>query len=295
MTYTAYDKSAALGSPYELYAFLCATGNYFYTDNGGPVEFEGNEYLPLQISRGTLEYNALTDSVVTTQIDLPANCDLFYEHGRGLAHPEMVVEIRRAHRGTNGARLRGVGRVTAHSVTDETYTMTIENVIQTEAQQSVASVYYQNKCNHAFGDVRCGMNLDAYKKTSFVQEVWSYSVKVANDGHANGALIGGKLIIGPEIRDILDNQDDWITLAYPFVEAKIGDDCVLQFECDLSQTMCNAKFGNINRYGGFPTIPEVNPALPDWEIINSTKTETDKKKRKTDIFTDISGFLKSEG
>jgi len=294
MTYTAYDKSAALGSPYEMFAFICATGNYYYTDNGAQVVFEGNTYLPLQIARGVLEFNALTDSVVTTQISVPTNCPLFYDHGRGLVHPEMTVEIRRAHRDTTGVRLRGVGRVTTHSVTDEMYNLQVENVMQTEAQQSVASVYYLNKCNHVFGDDRCKVDLTAYQRTSFVQELWNYSVKVANDGFANGALVNGKLIIGPEIRTILDNEDNWITLAYPFVEAQIGDDCTLQLECDLTFTMCGSKFGNTDRYGGFPTMPEVNPATPDFEVINTQTTKvTDKlsKEEPFDFGFNISGSM----
>ena len=206
----------------------------------------------------------------------------------------MTVEIRRAHRGTTGFRLRGVGRVTSHSVADEIYSMTIQNVIQTEAQRSVTPVYYQNKCNHAFGDERCKIDLGDYTKSSVVQEVWNYSVRVFNDGYADGELVNGKLIIGSEERVILDNNDNWLTLAYPFVEAKVGDDCSLQLDCDLSFNMCRARFGNGNNYGGFPTLPEVNPAQPDFDIINTSKTTETTKARKKPLFYDLN-YVAREG
>lgn len=286
MSYTLYDKSAELGSPYELFAFLCPTGDFFYTNNNEPVTFAGNEYTPLQISRGTLELNALTDSVVTTQVKVPTNCELFYQHGRGVVHPEMRVEIRRAHRGVDDTRLRAVGRVTNHVVSDEIYTLTIENVIQTEVQRGAAAVYYQNSCNHAFGDARCKVDKAAYAKPSVVQELWNYSVRVFDDGFANGELAGGTLIIGSERRTILDNNDNWLQLAYPFVAATVGDDCTLQLECDLSHSMCKGRFGNGRNYGGFPTMPEVNPGLPDFEIINTSKTTEQTKARKKPLFTE---------
>lgn len=288
MTYNVYDKSAALGSPYELFAFLCPTGDFFYTNNNEPVSFDGNVYTPLQVSRGTLELNALTDSVVTTQIKVPVNCELYYQHGRGVVHPEMRVEIRRAHRGTTGVRLRGIGRVTNHLVSDEIYTLTIENVIQTEVQRGAAAVYYQNRCNHAFGDARCKVNITDYERQTVVQELWNYSVRVFNDGFANGELAGGRITIGSEVRTIVDNNDNWLQLAYPFVAAVVGDDCTVQLECDLSHSMCKGRFGNGRNYGGFPTMPEVNPGLPDFEIINTTKTTEETKARKRPLFRDVS-------
>lgn len=231
--------------------------------------------------------NALTDSVVTTQIKVPTNCELFYRHGRGLVHPEMRVEIRRAHRGTDGVRLRGIGRVTNHVTSDEVYTLTIENVIQTEAQRNAATVYYLNKCNHAFGDERCKVNVADYTRTSVVQELWNYSVRVFDDGFANGELVNGVLTIGSEKRTIVDNNDNWLQLAYPFVDAKVGDDCTLKLECDLLDTTCKGRFGNGRNYGGYPTMPEVNPGLPDFEIINSEKTTEQTRARKKPLFTDV--------
>ena len=175
MTYTIYDKSTESGSPYELFTFLCATGDYYYTTNGDAVTWNAHEYQPLQIKRGTLELNAVTDSVVTTEITLPVDCKLFQDHGRGVVHPDMTVEIRRAHRGTSGLRLRGVGRVVGHKVADHIYTLTVKNTIQTEVQRSTAPVYYQNRCNHEFGDTRCGAAPADFAKPSNVVALSDYS------------------------------------------------------------------------------------------------------------------------
>lgn len=270
MTYTLYDKSADKGSPYELFTFLCATGNYYYTNNGEKVTYEGNEYSPLQITRGVLEFNAVTDSVVTTQITVPNNCQLFYDHGRGLVHPDMSVEVRRFHRGTTGSRLRSAGRVISHSVANERYTLEIANTVQTEVQRSVAPVYYDTKCNHVLGDARCKINRALFSKATHIMAITDYTVTVENDGHSNGALVGGEIVVGGERHTILDNQDNLITLAYPFVEAKAGDDCTLYRDCDRMFTTCRDVFNNELQYGGYPLLPTVNPAQPDLEIINQT-------------------------
>lgn len=268
MTYTIYDQSADKGSPYELYAFLCSTGDYFYTDNGEQVSYGGDEYLPLQITRGTLEFNTVTDSPVTTQITVPTTCQLFFDHERGLVHPDMSVEVRRFHRGTTGSRLRSVGRVVTHSVAGERYTLEIANTVQTEVQRTTAPVVYDTKCNHVLGDARCKVNRAAFSKTTMVADAGDYVVMVSDDGYSNGALRGGEIVINGENRTIVDNVDNAISIAYPFVEAKPGDPVTLYRDCNQMFDKCRDVFGNTLNFGGFPLLPTENPALPDLVVAN---------------------------
>lgn len=270
MTYSIYDASANLGSPYELFRFYGPLGEYLYTNNNEPVTVGSRTYEPLQIVRGVTEINTSLTSIQTVDFTVPITCALFEDNGRALSPPDLTIEVYRYHRGTTGFKRRLVGTITGHSTKNGRYTLEAKSTVQTKLNRKIASVYYQNLCNHVLFDARCKVNPDDWSYAATVTAVTDGAVTLDDDQHANNVLREGTLIIGEEMRVILANVDNVILIKYPFIRATPGDAATIRRGCNLQRLTCNDVFDNIANYGGFPTIPTDNPALPDLEIINTT-------------------------
>lgn len=287
MTYTLYDQSANMGQPFELFKFESATDVYRYTNKATAESFEGEDYTPLNIARGVTEQSAATDSAMTIDFSLPVTAQLFEDYGRGLSPPDMTVTVYRKHRGATGFKRMIVGTVSAHSTKDEIYTLRTKSTIQTELNRKVASVYYQTSCNHVLFDNRCKISRAAWETPASVVTVSDYAITVDDDAHANGALLYGEIKIGAETRVIVGNIDNVIGIAYPFIKAQPGDGAVISRGCDLLRSTCVGVFGNIANFGGFPTIPTENPALPDFDLVNTT-TENRRRVKSNANFWGVS-------
>lgn len=288
MTYTVYDKSAALGAPYELFKFTGALRSYFYTNLNEPVTFEGDVYEPVQITRGVTEISTITTSIQTVNFDVPTSTDLFEDNGRALSPPDMTVEVFRFHVGATGYKRRVLGTVTGHTTKNETYTLETKSAIQTQLQRKIASVYYQNMCNNELFDQRCKLDPLDYRHTTDIVSVTETTVTVVDDAHANGALKNGRVRIGNEERVIVNNVDNVISIAYPFIWADEYTTADITLGCDYTRNTCVTVFNNIANYSGFPTIPTENPALPDLQIVNSFSETKTKMKDKKPAFDGVS-------
>lgn len=290
MTYTVYDKSAALGAPYELFRFVGPLGSYFYTNLKDPVEFEGDLYEPLQITRGVTEISALTTSIQTVNFTVPTSARIFEDNGRSLTPPDMTVEVFRFHVGAEGYKRRVLGTVTGHNTKNETYTLETRSAIQTQLTRRVAAVYYQNMCNNELFDVRCKLDPEGYRHTSAIVTLTETSVTVADDAHADGALKNGRVRIGQEERVIVNNVANVISIAYPFIKGADFEEATITRGCDYLRSTCVSVFNNVANYSGFPTIPTENPALPALDIVNSfSETASRSRPREINLF---SGNLK---
>jgi uncharacterized phage protein (TIGR02218 family) len=289
VTYTVYDKSAALGAPYELFKFVGVLGSYYYTNLKDPVTFEGQVYEPLQITRGVTEVSAITTSIQTVNFDVPTSAKIFEDNGRSLSPPDMTVEVFRFHVGAEGYKRRVLGTVTGHSVKNETYTLETKSAIQTQLTRKVASVYYQNMCNNELFDQRCKLDPLDYRHVTGIVSTTETTVTVDDDAHADGALKNGRIRIGNEERVIVNNVSNVISIAYPFIKAADYDTATITRGCDYLRSTCVSVFDNVANYSGFPTIPTENPALPDLAIVNSfSETRSRATPREPNVF---SGFL----
>lgn len=273
MTYTIYDASANMGSPYELFKFVCSTGNFYYTSNNEPVSFDGNTYEPVQITRGLAEISAVTDSPTTIDFSVPTNTELYRRHGRALTPPDMTVEVFRFHRGTTGYRKQVAGKVVNHNSTGTTYRLSTKNVTQNELSRKVASVFYNNQCNHIVYDARCKADKGANTRFGVVMAVLPDRVILDTAPFPDDELHGGILTIGGEQRIMLTNTGTAMMISYPFIMANVGQSASVLRWCNLTRDMCVNRFNNIVNYGGFPTIPEDNPSLPDFTKVNA-RSET---------------------
>lgn len=291
MTYTVYDKSAALGAPYELFKFTGPLANYYYTNFNDWVSFDDNDYEPIQITRGVTEVTTITTSIQTVNFQVPTSTKLFEDNGRALTPPDMTVEVFRFHVGAEGYKRRVLGTVTGHNTKNETYTLETKSAIQTRLTRKIASVYYQNMCNNELFDQRCKLDPEDYRHTTGITAISETTVTVVDDAHANGALKSGRIRIGNEERVIINNVDNVISIAYPFIQGADYDTATITRGCDLTPTTCRTVFDNFDNYTGFPTIPTENPALPDLQIVNSfTETKSKARDRKP-AFNGITGNI----
>lgn len=275
--YQAQDQSPHGGSPYELFKFTSEAGPLFYTSNASPVAFGDDIYYPIQISRGLIEVGGVADSPATYDINLPVSSALFALYGLALTPPTLGVEIYRQQRNASGFRRQSVGTCVGHSVEDNTYTLQMQNTIQTQVNAAVALVIFDNKCNNIFGDVRCKYDVEGQTIDANITAATDFVLTVDADMVAS-KYRGGTLEIGGQTRLIMDNDAHTLTVAYPFLRADGITACSIAPGCDLSRTNCLA-YDNIDNFSGFQAIPTDNPLSSD---LNKIQTDFAEQKTQTD-------------
>lgn len=267
MTYAVKDISVESGGPVEFYKFTGPFGTFRYTSDNKPGVCDGELYVVLEggISRTAIDTSVASDSVVTCDITLPAKSELAVLYCYTKSPDELMVEVRRAHRGDDWnteweMEWRGFGLDTSTNG-DEAIIRT-GSALQAKLTGNIASIYYQRSCNHKLFDSRCGVDKADWTLTTTITKIQSFIITVDDDQAADNALEGGEIINTRtgESRTIYSNTNNVLRISAPFVMAEVGDTVELVFGCDHSRLgHCKNRFNNVERFGGFPFIPTVNP------------------------------------
>jgi hypothetical protein len=266
-SYLVQDLSAHDGSPFELYKFESDVAPLFYTNNHEPILFAGDWYKPIQIKRGLSDVGGLADSAVTVNVDVSVSSDLFLAYGKDLTPPTLKVTIYKQQRGADGFKRQLVGRCISHDVSGETYTLGMQNLLQTEFNSAIAQVIFDNKCNNIFGDVRCKFNVAASTIDATITGATDFVFTVDATMVAH-KYKSGTIGVGSQKRLIIDNDVHTVTIAYPFLREDGVTVCTIAPGCDLSRTQC-LSYANVDNFSGFMAIPTANPLATDLSEINS--------------------------
>lgn len=266
-TYDAQEQSTHDGSPLELYKFESEVAPTFYTNNNSPVLFAGDWYMPEHISRGTADVGGLVDSPVTVNVNVSVSSALFLEYGLDLTPPTLNVTVYKQQRGADGYKRQLVGKCTGHSVSGQTYTLEMQNLLQTQFNASIAQVIFDNKCNNLFGDVRCKFNVAALIVAADItaHDDFNYTIDATLEMNK---YVGGVLNVGGQERLIVANGVHTVTVAYPLLKEDGVTTCTVKPGCNLSRTACVA-YDNLDNFSGFMCIPTDNPLAADLSDINT--------------------------
>lgn len=282
MSYQQYDTSVNDSAPIECYKFIGPTGEYRYTDNAEPVTVGGEVYTPLPITRTAFDISSVVDTQMTMDFNIPATSELAQIYCFKTTPEMMTVEVRSVHRGDDWGlnwRMEWIGFSLDTSVSGNWATIRTGSVIQSKLKVNIASIVYQRLCNHVLFDARCKVNRANWTLTADVTRVQGQLITVDNDGTGDGELTSGEIVVvrTGERRSIYSNNDNIITISYPFVDIENGDSVELVFGCDHKRLgHCRTRFNNVENYGGFDFIPVENP-FTDLHV-DSKVTETIKEK-----------------
>lgn len=290
MSYAQKDRSIQDGEPVEFYKFSSPLGTFRYTSDSRPGVCNGEMYLVLPggIDRTSIETGSVVDTLMTMDFTAPSDSELAKLYCYQITPEEMVVEVRRAHRGDDWNtewRMEWQGLGLDTSVSGRLATIKTGSILQTKLRGNTASIYYQRMCNHVLFDERCKVDRGDWTITATVTKVQRQLITVDNDGTGDGELKAGEIEVvrTGERRTIYDNQNNIVTIGYPFGDAKEGDEVRLVFGCDHKRLgHCKARFDNVVNYGGFDFIPTVNPFTDlNFEGKTVTKIKQDYYERYT--------------
>lgn len=126
---------------------------------------------------------------------------------------------------------------------------------------------YSRRCDASLGDIRCGVDLAAYRAEGAVVAVVSETRLVVSglDGFAPGACRYGTLAFSSGANagatvDIEDHRRDGgaVTVSLwlpPSLPVAVGDRFVVTAGCDKSFAVCRQRFFNGANFRGFPHMP----------------------------------------
>lgn len=264
MSYDIAEASVHDAAPVECYKFIGSFRTYRYTSADAAQTVNGETYLPVAGKRGTVRSGTQADDTLSLEIELPFDVDVVRDYAYSESPPKLALEVYRVHRNTDFATdwvLLWKGKVSAFNVDGRIAKVRVPSIFSRALQGDLPNAYYQAPCNHVLYDSRCKVVRATYATTTTVSEVGTLAFTVLDDGGVDGALKAGEAVNNRngERRLILNNVVGTVTISYPFVDLRVGDEVELVQGCDHSFATCKAKFNNTINYGGHPFIPADNP------------------------------------
>lgn len=265
--YSDAEESAHDASPVEGYKFIGTSTNYLLTTANTDQTINGEVYTSIEIKRGTIKSGNQSDDSLDIQLEVPYDIQLIKDYGYTSSPPDLSLEVRRFHVGTNPATdwvLIWKGKVTGFSISGHIAKIRVPSIFALALQGVIPSAFYQAPCNHVLYDARCKVVEATFKQTTTIATggVTSATITVVNDGFIDNFLNAGIIhLTGKgERRLIIKNIANVITINFPFNNAADADAVDLTAGCDHAFAGdCITKFNNQINFGGFPFIPTDNP------------------------------------
>lgn len=271
MSYAAKDDSIHDAEPIEFYEFIAQHKTWRFTSYHKPfqaaTQSEGAQwYTPLPIIRTTIEISSIIDAPTTMDFQIPHD----HEIARTFCYPdkspkELVVIVRSYHEGddpTIDFKVEWYGHIAGNSAAGKWGIIKTASIIRTELGGFLSSVYYQKSCNHVLFDARCKAVEADFTEVASVVKIQKQIITVNNMVFSADELINGVMenVRTGERQGIISNNLNIIRIGYPFFDIVVGDDVKLIRGCDHQRLGdCKDVFNNVDNYGGFDFIPEINP------------------------------------
>lgn len=279
MTYLSRELSVQDGQPVELYIFAQGNTVWRYTTGVAPMTVDGNEFEPAVIVRSDVSQTGEMNREGIT-LTMPRTHEFASQFLGYAPDRPVIVTLMRVH-STDGDLQTIVywkGRITACRAGGSEVILECESVF-TSLRRPGLRARYQRTCRHSLYGPGCGLDPEAFAVTAQVFGLSANHVGLtvpAAGAYSDGYFTGG-MVRGPDgvLRFLVNHVGSMVTLARPLESltdawAATGYGLAYGFRygglvvelypgCDLARTTCSSKFGNLNRYGGFPYIPIRNP------------------------------------
>lgn len=276
MTYNAREVSIQDGEPILLYLFVQGDLEWRYASTPVDITALGNTWKASAIANaGVGQSGSISKDSVSLRF--PRN-DEFARQFLGYA-PDLVtsVTIYRGHLGDGEFVVYWRGRVSGSKATGATIAIDCESVF-TSLRRPGLRARYQKTCRHALYGRGCSLDPEAFAVSSIVSAVNATAVSVpAAALEADGWYLGGMLRAEDgSLRLVTGHAGQQLTLSRPieFLTESVpaagyglsygrfyGGSVLVKLYpgCDRVMATCDAKFSNLDNYGGFPFIPSKNP------------------------------------
>lgn len=251
------------GAPQRLFLFTMGDQVFAYVNSAKPHTYNGVEYAPMAVSMDDIT-QALSEDSPTIRIEIDSRsavAELFIPY-----MPIIPVKVRvyRHHVYDGDYKTELIGEVANGSIDAETDNCVLSvRMLASHMDRKVPWPIYQKQCNHALYGPGCRVDRELYKVEATVTGIGPATVQSADflvPGDPTYFVAGYMVRVATgEIRWIIAQNDDVLTLQTPFLGLAGGEQVVAFAGCDLLKTTCEAKFNNLDRRWGFDDVPHKNP------------------------------------
>jgi uncharacterized phage protein (TIGR02218 family) len=250
-----------LGEP-ELYIVTTVADTYLYTSWRESVTSNGDVFIPIEIKRTTIGYDARLGEVKTT-VNVPVTKEFV---SKAVKYPLRKTRVQIIKVTVDEPDERGYifdgsvknvtinkGIAQAHCVGDDRLSSIGPNIV------------YQSNCNWQVFDSNClkaqapfkiNANIDSFNEEELTIYSTSFSAKATN------WFVQGKAYYKDDWRFITDHKSNYVRLHYRFSDdLVVGTGIDVYPGCDGLTTTCVSKFNNFSKFCGMPYIPSRNPVI----------------------------------
>lgn len=279
MTYQTQETSVQSGAPVLLFLFVQGVLSWRYTSAAVPVTHLGVPYLPSQIGPGGVSQSA--DMVKDTlSLKFPRDHE-FAAQFLGYSPDQITtVTVFRGHLNDPSGQFITYwkGRVASFKATGETISVECEPIF-TSLRRPGLRARWQRSCRYALYHRGCGLDPEQFGSDGTCTSVDGVNIVVPEAAALPPGWLVSGMIKAPDgvLRYIVNHSGANLTLIRPVdsLDKAVnggsgygngygnfygGPVPVRVYPgCDHSMSTCEAKFDNLNNYGGFPWIPSKNP------------------------------------
>jgi uncharacterized phage protein (TIGR02218 family) len=270
MSFITRELSAFFGAPVEIFDFIGELGTFRYTSsNNDEIVYNGNTYERIPIKRDKIEFSQdINKSPLNITLSREAELtDLFRDNP-----PTGVFEIivRRFHFGDSTADPDNVvtlwqGRIVNIKYLNNGSVVIRGESLQTSMRRALLRRFYQPNCPYVLYGNSCTVDETAYKTDVTLSSVSGITLVSSGFNVDSPQYIGGFIIFSDPLnfttgrRYIKSHSGDTITIERPSSALEIGTVVEAYPGCTRTMEICRSRFSNLDNYGGFPYMPNINP------------------------------------
>lgn len=265
MTYADKETSVREGSPIELFRFDISLNSFLYTSQEDDIVDGLDTYIAAPIQRSQIAFAGESNKSNIT-LTMPRDLAIATEFIPRPPPEPVLLYISRYHTtdSINNKAVIWSGRILDATWKNAICTMNCENIYSSINRTGLQRTYGAN-CPYTLYDADCGVNVLDYMLNTTIQSfsgttITSPDFALQPNGYYTGGFIRyDKAGFPSDYRGIIGHTGDTITISYAVADMLIGEPLAASPGCAHTTSDCFNKFGNGNRYGGFPYNPTVNP------------------------------------
>lgn len=273
MSFDVREKLRIIKTKANLYNFIYKGDNFTFTDHDIDILSGALVYKSIYIKRSTIKGS---NSTARSEVEVTVGNDNEISKLFRLFLPSDVITliIKEIHvNNPEDAIDLFFGEVIGCEINDDESTITalpINVLFKTKSARQT----YQANCNHILYKNGCKLNINDFKFSAVVLDIYNSgkNIKLSrtinfetidpiNDNYLKSGII---ITNNSEYKTILSVTDTLTTEASievltPLANISIGDTVYLAPGCNRTSNHCKNKFNNFNNYRGFEFIPNKNP------------------------------------
>jgi uncharacterized phage protein (TIGR02218 family) len=233
-----------------------------YTSYQNTISFEGFQFKPAHIKRGSIERGTSFEAV-SCQVTAPLEEKLTKYIANYPVTPTRIRIIRGLVSSFDSQSMvifvGDIKRVQIEGVYAVADCTALGSILDSIWPRDIHSSF----CQNTLFDSSCGLSASDYQLSFTVQSLTSKGGLISTDIGTNGSLYtGGYVVYLKDFRWITLGENNTFNLHVPFdSNVKPGVVLTAYQGCSKSAIDCKNKFNNIANFNGCPYIPSDNPVL----------------------------------